>query len=613
MIPESIMYGYFRLSTEQEIRVDKLFQLVSAEAGLLSFWARTLDTSVAPDQILKILGDMESRNLRRIIQSHLLILQSAPVQQTDLEWQNHMQASFVAQALGDFTHPKRAEALQSRVLIALSGLEVPSDALLTELFEFRNVAPEQLADTHPLLRAFACVSQSSVEEEARVAELLFELEQGQYDKICQQADSRCEEYINGLNLPLEIPESWRADLRRAVQLSLYSETLARQKNMLDLHYAYARVCLALFQVAPTCFVLDTKNQNLKGINFPDISISVERSPSMLARCAREDEEYLEQDDEMLCVFDRQLIRRMFTQQIRVLPLKDDNKLVGVLAYPVDVNPDGLLLDEDVLVEQRSAASEFAYWLNNLQQNRSRQTQTLENYRTLHEKKLREIVHEANNPLSIVNNYLHILELRLQNEQGATDQLHMIGEEIRRTSDIIKRVIDVPSLAQDDSSAEDSEHFEYFDITDVLSKVAELSRGYAKNHAIKIDTVLGNNSLVIQSDADKVTQMLVNLSKNAIEAMQEEQQGDALVFEAQSGIYRDGVEGVEILVSDNGPGIPDKVMSSLFEPKTGTRGSGLGLYITFAILQSLNGSMDARTSDSGTVFSLFLPKDQQLVF
>ena len=67
----------------------------------------------------------------------------------------------------------------------------------------------------------------------------------------------------------------------------------------------------------------------------------------------------------------------------------------------------------------------------------------------HEKRLREIVHEANNPLSIIHNYLHILELRLKDYPETHEQLRLIAAEIRRTAAIFKRVVEFPPMSVTD--------------------------------------------------------------------------------------------------------------------------------------------------------------------
>ena len=606
MIPESIMHGYFKLSSEREVRVDNLCRLICSDAGLLSFWANTLQCSIEPDVIENALGNIGSRTLRRIIQSHLLSLQSNLAQKSELEWRDHLQLSMIAQSLFDLCNPVgrtgEAFSIQPRILVALAGYELGADTDLRDLYEFRYVDPVRLVDASPQLCAYVCVSQNTVEESAQLAEMLFGVGQQQYADLCSRVEKRCEETIGALKLTLPVPEQWQDNLGRAVRLGLYSETLSRQNTLVELHQAYQQICAGLFRLVPECFVLDVKEQMLHGVNFTDIKISVETSPSMLARCARDRDEFSEEDEEQSCVIDRQIMRLLPASRVRIMPLQDNGDLIGVLIFP-----DDRTITAQQIIARRESVAEFAFWLNKQRQEKSRRINSMEKYRSRHEKQLREIVHEVNNPLSIINNYLHILELKLEGESGAKDQLQLISEEIRRTSTIIRRVVEVPDILDEDTATELLEQYASFSLNETVFKVAELSRGYARDTGISIDINVSEPELFLQSNSDQLTQMLINLSKNAIEAMREGQ-GDQLVFEIHDGIYRNGLQGVEIVVRDNGPGISQQVLNSLYEPKRFTRGSGLGLHITHTLLQRLGGAMDVRTSAQGTAFSLFLPKE-----
>jgi len=609
LIPESIMHGYFKLGSEREVRVDVLCRLISTDADLLSFWANTLQCSVESVELENALGRIEFRTLRRTILSHLLSIQSSSMQKSELEWRHHLQLSLIAQGLfdrnsnfsdGDLQRPSRS--IQSRILMALAGYEQKADVELQELFEFRYVDPVQLVDASPQLCAYVCVSQGTIEDSARIAEMLFDVNEQQYTDLCSRAETQCDEVIQALDLIQSLPERWQDALGRAVQLGLYSETLARQGNIVELHQAYQRVCAGLFRLVPESFILDVDKQILQGVNFTDIKISVESSPSMLARCARDKEDFSEEDEAQSCVIDRQIMRRLSVGRVRIMPLQDVGDLVGIIIFPDDVT-----LTDQLLAERRESVAEFSFWINRQHYEKTRRLSGMENYRARHEKQLREIVHEVNNPLSIINNYLHILELKLEGESGAKDQLELIGEEIRRTSTIIRRVTQVPRLQDEDTVVDPMRDSTTFSLNEAVFKVAELSRGYASDTGINIDMLAPGAELFLHSNPDKLTQMLINLSKNAVEAMREGRQGDQLVFEIHDGIYRNGLQGVEIVVRDNGPGISKQVLATLHEAKNFTRGSGLGLHITFNLLQSLGGAMDVRTSTNGTAFSMFLPK------
>jgi len=112
---------------------------------------------------------------------------------------------------------------------------------------------------------------------------------------------------------------------------------------------------------------------------------------------------------------------------------------------------------------------------------------------------------------------------------------------------------------------------------------------------------------VVSDRDRITQVMSNLVRNAIEAMTD---GGALHVATLSGVYRAGRAGVEFSVRDEGPGLPPAVLERLYEPKASSKGgdhAGLGLHITARLVAELEGAIDVRTAPGrGTAFSVFLP-------
>ncbi len=105
---------------------------------------------------------------------------------------------------------------------------------------------------------------------------------------------------------------------------------------------------------------------------------------------------------------------------------------------------------------------------------------------------------------------------------------------------------------------------------------------------------------------KLSQVLNNLMRNAIEASQ----GQSVTMSSASGVFREGLEGIEIAVRDTGPGLPRAVLDNLAEPKESTKGdghAGLGLHIVHRIVAELKGNIDVRTlTGQGTTFTIFLP-------
>ncbi|MDX2118097.1 MAG: ATP-binding protein [Planctomycetota bacterium] len=123
------------------------------------------------------------------------------------------------------------------------------------------------------------------------------------------------------------------------------------------------------------------------------------------------------------------------------------------------------------------------------------------------------------------------------------------------------------------------------------------------------------TLIVECDADRMIQVLVNLLRNAAQATdsirRDRAEPSRIRVTAQSFI-RDGVEWVGLTITDNGPGIDPDVLSRLFEPFVSTRldsrGTGLGLAVADGIVREHGGVLLARNlpGRSGAVFEVVLP-------
>jgi signal transduction histidine kinase len=123
-----------------------------------------------------------------------------------------------------------------------------------------------------------------------------------------------------------------------------------------------------------------------------------------------------------------------------------------------------------------------------------------------------------------------------------------------------------------------------------------------------DTIRWHNDvpadLRLFADRDQVYRILMNLTKNAVEAMRAEKRGGTLRVLA----WRDG-DGTVIEVADTGPGLPEKAREHLFEAFSGsTGGTGLGLAIAHELVRNHGGRLDLVKSDpTGTVFRATFPR------
>ena len=607
MTPDAVLHRYVTLVSERHVDTEAIYRLVAADADLLSRWLTSLDCPADPKEIRQALGDLDDPTLIGISRAQIWAV--APLGTTARlgfdQWRSVLRASCLAISISNAVDYQQAEAAQLQTLLAISGIKLAQDPLLSELIEFRGAAPELLTDAHPLLRMFAIIEAFEHQSEASAAELaseLFGIEPGDFATMVEDAEHRCALIVADLALDDELGDNWFDELWVQAQLLAFSSVLGRQRDMQGLIEAADYAARGLFGQEPGYFFLDAEHGVLAGAENSELdalTIGLASSASLIAEALRAERPMELLEDVTGPVIDRQVLRRLRAERATAVPMIDAELPVGVLVLR--------LSDEDrahAADTMAAFATELAGWVNVRRWDERQRTTLFEQYRGRHEKRLREIVHEANNPLSIINNYLHILELRLEGMPEAQEQLTMIGEEIRRTADIVRTVVDFPEVADGPTGAPPEPR--RFEVNDVARKVIELLGGRAVATGIEVSQNLVPGVTVV-SDEDRVTQVMINLARNAIEALHE---GGVLQIETVPGVYRSGRAGVEFVVRDNGPGLAPDVLERLYEPKSSTKGpdhAGLGLHIIGRLVSELEGAIDVRTdSERGTAFSVFLP-------
>lgn len=211
---------------------------------------------------------------------------------------------------------------------------------------------------------------------------------------------------------------------------------------------------------------------------------------------------------------------------------------------------------------------------------------------------RKVRHEINNPLGILNSYLHLLGMKLGADHPVRADLDMLGAEIERITHILSGLTE--RLAETDGG--DSVR-----VNALLTRLEAVWRESlfqtpGLEVRLELDTALGP----IGTDPDKLKQILLNLVKNAVEAMP---RGGELVIVTRASFWIEAQRFLAIQVRDSGPGLPPEVQEHLFEPVSSTKGerhSGLGLAISAQLARELGGRLQCHTGIAGTEFTLLLP-------
>jgi signal transduction histidine kinase/predicted hydrolase (HD superfamily) len=305
---------------------------------------------------------------------------------------------------------------------------------------------------------------------------------------------------------------------------------------------------------------------------------------------------LDSNTNKLSIIDQQLIGLTERAGIICLPMVMNNAAIGTLILGVDKTQYETLWKQLPLLKRFANEAAHALSLGTLTGKSPvkhyGKTSQLEH-------KIREVLHEVRNPLSIMNNYLGILSYKLENDKPAQEDVQTIKSEIVRISKILDGLTETEVPTSETSPV---------DINAVITDLSNIFQTslFADKH-IQISLDLDERIHSLQSNTNALKQIYTNLIKNAVEVLPAN--GQLMVY-TQDNVNVDGKEHIELSVADDGPGMDTETLSQLFSPMVSTKGAdhaGLGLTIVKNLVNGLQGSISCRSSDKGTGFYILFPK------
>jgi two-component system, LuxR family, sensor kinase FixL len=213
-----------------------------------------------------------------------------------------------------------------------------------------------------------------------------------------------------------------------------------------------------------------------------------------------------------------------------------------------------------------------------------------------------LAHELNQPLTAIANFVSAGRDMLGTDTPATQEflreaLDEAAKEAVRAGQIVRRLRDFVSRGEVDQ--------QNLSLGKLINDATTLGLVGAREKGVQwwidIDPGIGN----VLADRVQIQQVMFNLMRNAIEAM-EKSPDKHLTIRARPS----GEDHVEISVSDTGPGIPPEVQATLFQPFTSTKGQGMGLGLSICrtIIEAHGGRLTMEAGDnSGTVFKFTLKR------
>lgn len=212
-----------------------------------------------------------------------------------------------------------------------------------------------------------------------------------------------------------------------------------------------------------------------------------------------------------------------------------------------------------------------------------------------------LAHELNQPLSAIANYMKGSRRLLaeDSDERATilrDAMDKAAEQALRAGEIIRRLRDFVARGESERRVED--------VKKLVEEASALALVGAKDRGVRVRFDFDPAIDFVLADKVQVQQVLLNLMRNALEAMEETERRELVVATAPAPDKL-----VAISVSDTGTGIAPEVSAQLFQPFITTKrhGMGVGLSISRTIIEAHGGTIVPRPNpEGGTVFCLTLP-------
>jgi two-component system NtrC family sensor kinase len=206
-----------------------------------------------------------------------------------------------------------------------------------------------------------------------------------------------------------------------------------------------------------------------------------------------------------------------------------------------------------------------------------------------------LAHEMNNPLGVILCYADLLEQALKEDQQRQD-LEVITRHARQAQSVLNDLLNFARAKPTTSGP--------LELRELISRVGQIFEVQAEARRVELSIEQADQPLMIEGNSQALEQILTNLLLNSLDAV-EEDKGRVLI---KSGLDRTRGEAI-IVVADNGPGIAEEALGSIFDPFFSTKdvgqGTGLGLAVVYGLIHDMQGGIEV-VNQGGAVFTLRFP-------
>ena len=217
----------------------------------------------------------------------------------------------------------------------------------------------------------------------------------------------------------------------------------------------------------------------------------------------------------------------------------------------------------------------------------------------------EVAHEIRNPLTVLKMLYHSLELKFPENDPRTEDVRIMGEKMDHLNNIVEQILTFARNAEP--------QFKPSDINKIINDLRILVRRKFAQQNVQLNVQLEENLPEAKADDQQLSQVFLNLTLNALEAMPN---GGILKIKSSSSELsktNNKPKNIRIEFSDTGSGMNPELRKQAFTSLLSSSkpgGTGIGLAIVNRIIESHGGEIKIEPNVKGTTFNVFIPTNNQ---
>jgi HD-like signal output (HDOD) protein/nitrogen-specific signal transduction histidine kinase len=497
------------------------------------------------------------------------------------------------------------------------------DSFLADSVLYHHEPVSRLASSHPLIRIvrLAHLLASQELDDINDATSLCGLDAASVETVVSSAARQVEKSAAQLGIDLagadDIPvpaayapppqqdpvqQRLSEEVRNMVLVSEVGQSFTRQQGESVLLESMIRSARVLFDFDNTVILLENPTgRALVGMPTGDqqriAEFTVPLTPGGLIADASLERRvaFITRGDKAMSLPEEQLLRLLGTEAMVCVPMLAGHRCLGVMIGGVQAFQ--LANCQRRARFMQSFGTQAASALETAMSERGHARRQLAHQAEEYREASRRVVHEVNNPLSIIKNYLSVLDAKLARQEPVVGEMSILNEEIDRVGNLINGLADLQPGGNGQGA----------DVAKVVHDVQRLFRAtdfLPPSVHLMVDLPAGPSE--IEGDADILKQILVNLIKNAVEALSD---GGKIEVRNRGLVNRERKLYIDMVVSDTGPGMSHELLANLFTPVRSDKAGpnhGIGLSIVHSLVKKMNGLISCRSNADGTSFEILLP-------